>query len=709
MIKTLITSLLISGALTLHAAEKPATAGRPDITKLSVAEINKVQPPPDGLFPVPFHPGVPVPSSQIWGGMFLWWNDGTYYLIYDAANAARPLGLYLLTSKDGVYWKQEGAYFDKDNPNKLVCNPEIYKLKPDGPWVIAYEHDGSFSFATSYDMKQWTRLGPLNGYKSREQLRKDYPVYSSNFATPVSYPHPDGGWFHLVYAQNAEYVGMGYARSDDGIHYKILPPVRFDGVPCDRFCEKPLMTKGGETAGITRIGKKYFFSGGGRQGDWFLAADKPEGPYRPTPKNHTIPRDPENYWRIYNDVPDAPLITDSRWANDAEGKRQWMMTPLKRLVSDGESVWIKWWEGNEKLKAQPVALTLKPEQNGVAAVEPAIDPRKVTVIEGMIDFSPVKPEVDFTRNATASATMTHTFGPGSLATGAEDYLGVKHLIDELDERSWIGDLTGAYHATKSFSGMDDKQLAAFIAAKKTGAEATIDLGKVRPVGRIEARWTRCPGVPSVAMFKLDYIKGTKLAVSADGKAWQDVPVSYFDEHRLNYENLGLETRYLKFTFPPLNITADKLRNEQERKTFRVVGLAEVNIHEAGQHDITRAGGLPGILLGREGDADEAILFDPSGKVLMGEIRRGETAFRLRETRNIEVPFPAKAKFRLIVTDDQIEVYVNDYFIRCIETKSALTGGMGIIGHSAVSDAKAWAADPNYKEQSATTKQTKGTK
>jgi len=149
---SILASLLCAGALALHAAEKPATAGRPDITKLSVAEINKVQPPPDGLFPVPFHPGVPVPSSQIWGGMFLWWNDGTYYLIYDAANAARPLGLYLLTSKDGVYWKQEGAYFDKDNPNRPFFNPELYKLRPDGPIVMAYENEGVTHFATSYDM-----------------------------------------------------------------------------------------------------------------------------------------------------------------------------------------------------------------------------------------------------------------------------------------------------------------------------------------------------------------------------------------------------------------------------------------------------------------------------------------------------------------------------------------------------------------------------
>ena len=714
MKKPLLTSLLIAGALTLHAAESQSEAktakGKPDITKLSVAEINKVQPPPEGLFPVPFHPGVPSPSSWIRGGMFLWWHDGTYYLIHDAFGSSHPLPLYLLTSKDGVYWKQEGAYFDKDNPKSGVYNPEIYKLKPDGPWVIAYAHDGMVRFATSDVMKQWKRLGPLNGYKNLEELRKDYPVYPHSFDTPVSYPHPDGGWFHLIYAQSREYIGMGYARSkEDGIHYEILPPVKFEGVPCDRFTEKPLMTKGGETAGITKIGGKYFFSGGGRQGDWFLAADKPEGPYRPTPKNHTIPRGPENFWRIYNDVPDAPLITDSRWASDAEGKRQWMMTPLKRLVSDGESVWIKWWEGNEKLKARPVALTFKPEQNGVTAVEPAIDCRKVTVIEGMIDFSAVRPEADYARGSKASATMTHTFGPGSLATGAEDYLGAKHLVDGLDERSWIGDLTGAYHAQKVFSGMDDKQLAAFIAAKKTGAETIIDLGKVRPVGRIEARWTRCPGVPSVALFKRDYIKGTKLAVSKDGKAWQDVPVSYFDEHRLNYENLDLETRYLKFTFPPLNITADRLNTKAERTTFRVVGLAEVNIHEAGRHDIARAGGLPGILLGREGEFDEAILIDPSGKVLIGEIKRGETAFRHRETRNIEVPFPTKAKFRLIVTDDQIEVYVNDYFIRCIETKSALTGGMGVIKPSAVSDVKAWTADPNDKEQSATTKQTEGTK
>jgi hypothetical protein len=454
-----------------------------------------------------------------------------------------------------------------------VFNPEVYKLKPDGPWVIAYMHDEMIRLATSDDLKIWNRIGPAGGFEKRTDIRNAHPMYPWSFDTPVSYPHPEGGWFHLIYAQNPQYIGMGYARSRDGIHYEILPPVRFDGVPCDRFCEKPLMTKGGETAGITKIGDKYFFSGGGRQGDWFLVADRPEGPYRPTPKNHTIPRGPENFWRIYNDVPGGPFITPSCWASDAQGRRQWMMTPLKRLVSDGESVWIKWWGGNEKLKAVSVPLTSGPEKAGFSMLEPTLDFSKVTVIEADLDFSGVNAEADFTRDATASATMTHTFGEGSLATDAEDYLGVKHLIDGLDERSWIGDLTGAYHALKSVSGMDDKQLAQFIAAKNTGAEATIDLGRVRPIGRIEARWTRCPGLPSTAMFELEYIQGTRLAVSIDGKSWRDTPPGYFDNDRLNYENLGLQARYLKFAFPPLNITADRLRNTQERKTFRVTGLA----------------------------------------------------------------------------------------------------------------------------------------
>jgi hypothetical protein len=119
--------------------------------------------------------------------------------------------------------------------------------------------------------------------------------------------------------------------------------------------------------------------------------------------------------------------------------------------------------------------------------------------------------------------------------------------------------------------------------------------------------------------------------------------------------------------------------------------------------------MPGIRIGREGDSDEAILFDPSGKVLMGEIQSGETAFRLREVRNIEVPFPKTTTVRLVATGDFIEVYANDYFIRMLETKTPLTGGMGIINPSAVSDVKAWTAEPNHQEEAATTKQTKGTK
>ena len=287
---TLLTSLLITGALTLHAAESRSEAktaeGKPDISKLSVAELNKAQPPPAGLFAVPFAPQRPSPASMIWGGQFAWWNDGTFYLVYDTFGQNK-LPYYLITSKDGVYWKEQGAYFDTDSdidPEKFgVINPEVYKLGKDGPFCMAYTTCSQIRFATSFDMKEWTRYG------KEPVINPDETTYYKQWLTPASYPHPDGGWAHYVYAQSKDYIGMGYARSKDGIHFEPLPPVRFIGVPEDRFNDQVEWGKGCELAGITKLGDKYVMLGGSRQGDIFLLADRLEGPFHPPAKNDTLP------------------------------------------------------------------------------------------------------------------------------------------------------------------------------------------------------------------------------------------------------------------------------------------------------------------------------------------------------------------------------------------------------------------------------------
>jgi|GEM_PF-2187018 len=650
-------------AVTLFAVGLPA-AEQPDISKLSVAELNKAQPPPAGLFAAPFSPQRPSPASMIWGGQFAWWNDGTFYLVYDTFGQNK-LPYYLITSKDGVYWKEQGAYFDTDSdidPEKFgVINPEVYKLGKAGPFCMAYTTCGQIRFATSFDMKEWTRYGKEPVIKSEET------TYYKQWLTPASYPHPDGGWAHYVYAQSKEYIGMGYARSKDGIHFEPLPPVKFIGVPEDRFNDQVEWGKGCELAGITKLGNKYVMLGGSRQGDIFLLADRLEGPFYPPAKNDTLPRDPDNFWRIYNDVPDAPLLNSSTWTKDGQGHRAWYMMPLKRLCMEEGSVWIKYWQPNDLLKAHPVYFKLN-EEGSFKTISQTLDIKRVSVIECKIDFSAVIPSVDLADHAKVSASQTYTFGPASKSEGAEDYLAVRYINDNKDERSWIGDCLGISH----FGQMGLEKYKKYLDSRSSPSIATFDLGGVKPLGSIYTRWTRCPGPLPNPVLQPRFIEATTLSVSKDGTNWTSVQPAFRDDLRLIYENINQEARYIKYELPPLNhIPSNQLKGDIELRSYKVSGLAEVDVYAETFFDVN--GALPAVVFEGTGEFNECVLFDPRGRVHFGELKKGTSNFIHRSTRNIDRPFRSQAQLRMILTDDVYEIYVDDYFIRFMEARHPVTG------------------------------------
>ncbi|MBL9132505.1 MAG: sulfatase-like hydrolase/transferase, partial [Verrucomicrobiaceae bacterium] len=432
-----------------------------------------------GPWQTPFYqPQNPDPPTQIWGGQWIWHHDGTWYWIYDSLRHP-GVPLHLLTSKDGVYWREEGAFFGstEDYPKSQPFNPEVYRLD-DGRWVLAYSIWGSgqdgfrLRYAVSTDCRHWQKLG------AQSELKPPAADWYENnlLCCPVSARHPEGGWFHLIYTKPKNAVGMGFARSKEGLAPVLQAPVLTHGVPCNFYDDHPDYAKGLELGGITRLGDRWFMIGGSRQGDIIVSATKPEGPYSPTPLNHSLPRGPEVFPRIYNDVPDGPLVTHTL-KTTGQGGARYTTEPLKKLVREGSSVWLKWWPGNEKLKSSPVDLII---QDGHFTL-PA-DPESCIVLEAQVALDGIAPETNWARTAKVSATQEYRFGPPAI--GAEHYLGAEHVIDGRNERGWMGDYLGVHHHMR----LGKEAFLAALQKRDQPSVLNLDLGQVRPIGRIVATW-----------------------------------------------------------------------------------------------------------------------------------------------------------------------------------------------------------------------------
>lgn len=315
----------------------------------------------------------PRRTGQMWD-TWMYYHDGTYYQFYLAGPANRWDGHELAVSDDGVHWIEHGVVLRPRPGVTWMGTGHIWKLPtPDHrhTWLMNYSEwfgdKQDIMFAESTDLIHWKKVDEKHRFVQdgrwyKEKGRWDcidtverpagglYGYFTAD-PDPAKVPHPC--------------CGFGFAESLDGVTWRALPPVAGD--------------VSGEFGGIHRIGAKYYLLlSEGR----VAVGDRPTGPFHAQAQNpNAFGAGCDIYFpRFFHNAPDGPLVNHFYTSGPV------FAAPLKAIEVDANDVLrLKWWPGNEKLKARRLATSLMGGDADTAAVR-LLDQRlpldRVHVVEG---------------------------------------------------------------------------------------------------------------------------------------------------------------------------------------------------------------------------------------------------------------------------------------------------------------------------------------
>lgn len=86
------------------------------------------------IFPTPIRNPM---ADRTWGEPEIVFHDNSYFLIYDTFPVQGGPAC-LMTSPDGVHWREEGAVLWPENPICIEC-VSIRRYQDDGPFVLSYD------------------------------------------------------------------------------------------------------------------------------------------------------------------------------------------------------------------------------------------------------------------------------------------------------------------------------------------------------------------------------------------------------------------------------------------------------------------------------------------------------------------------------------------------------------------------------------------
>ena len=310
-----------------------------------------------GLEPFPPHPGAP-------------WN-----------------GVGGATSADGVHFVDQGVLFSKD-PRAIWLGSGSVLRNAAGEYVMNFSEDydcgspscQSIFFATSKDLKNWTRLpfapppaADPNVFKHLND--SDYKA-NGRWDCIATVPKPGSPGHFIGYwtaSPSAGFAGAGVGETTDltGYHWKALPPIRLFSAP-----STPL-----EVGSVAVLGGRYFMVfGGGR----LYVSDDPLTGFSPDDRNFNFLTDGRGIsfsriWNVHSEhgsgAQSETVLATHQW-NDA-GCCEWRVCcpqsvalapewngtgveyygTIKqvRLLSDGSPRAV-FWPNNELLKGPAISV-----------------------------------------------------------------------------------------------------------------------------------------------------------------------------------------------------------------------------------------------------------------------------------------------------------------------------------------------------------------
>jgi hypothetical protein len=332
-------------------------------------------------------------SSKMWDtwGIF---RNGTFYLYYLVQDAP-DAGVGLATSPDGVTWTDHGQVIDKTPDATWLGSGAIWPLVGSDPeqFILSYaEWRGGptgttrMFFATSDDLVNWTPLGDKGEFRNEGDTHRVTGRWDNLWAVPRA----GGGYYgYWIVSRTDRIAGAGFGQSDDGLTWEVLSPIELTGVPWG----PPHQESPEIAAAYVHRGRYYLLAGlddldvfvsedfkDFRPGETTFVADRPNGPFEPSPKNRRLLVGNASYFTRFLDTPDGVLANHHSWEHQAGeimgvAPGSTRLAPLKRAQWDDEgTLRLTWWDGNDAAKKTEIPL---PD-----GVELTFDPARVLILEG---------------------------------------------------------------------------------------------------------------------------------------------------------------------------------------------------------------------------------------------------------------------------------------------------------------------------------------
>jgi hypothetical protein len=320
-------------------------------------------------------------AVKTWDG-WVYYHNGAYYLYYLISEKFVCDGFGVATSQDGVHWQDRGWVLrHSEKMVRYLGGGSIWKdvhFPQTGRFLCNYsewhmEGDKNVQrifFAWSDDLLNWGKFeedavfGIDERFYRRIEPNARGPWEDPRWDGMCVVPRPEGGYYGYWTATPKDFLGFGFGVSEDGLHWQALEPPRieWDGEPKMYFIE---------VGGVHEVDGRYYAMLADYAtvncGMFNFVADAPAGPFRPSARNFGLLRNQSKmhaYFTRFVDTPDGVLVTHHSLAEGQFSDEHYVVyyAPLKRaLVIDG-TLYLAWWEGNDRLKNREGEINPSAEQ-----------------------------------------------------------------------------------------------------------------------------------------------------------------------------------------------------------------------------------------------------------------------------------------------------------------------------------------------------------
>lgn len=283
---------------------------------------------------------------------WLFRNDGKFYLYYLSEINGRWGGFGVAESDDGVRWKDHGlALTSSEKMVDFLGTGSVWK-SPDfdrdktfianfSEWQYVKEGDKRqrIFFAVSRDLVHWE--------KTDEVFDIDEKLYEPKGRWDCIYPieRSEGGyygtWTATPKGREEKNGGIGFGYSEDGLHWHAMES---NGIFPDADESGAIVKKDGKYYGM------FGLFGTGMIG---YKADAANGPYTRCAENTVMLPFESTYFSRFLQTEDELLVNHhaiTRFRADS-GFSHCYMAPLKKAEIFNESIHLKYWHGNDKVKS----------------------------------------------------------------------------------------------------------------------------------------------------------------------------------------------------------------------------------------------------------------------------------------------------------------------------------------------------------------------